>query len=49
MPKKSCTEDGKKGIKWGDSGKCYTGKGAEAKAAKQGRAVEANKHRGKDK
>jgi len=24
MPVKSCTEDKKKGWKWGDSGKCYT-------------------------
>ena len=24
MPVKSCTEDKKKGWKWGNSGKCYT-------------------------
>jgi hypothetical protein len=45
MPKKACTSKGKSGIKWGDSGKCYTGKGAAAKAAKQGRAIKANTKR----
>lgn len=40
MPKKSCkTEDGKKGIKWGDHGKCYTGPDAEEKMAAQRRAI----------
>jgi hypothetical protein len=30
------------GYQWGNSGKVYTGKGAKAKAAKQGRAVKAS-------
>lgn len=31
------------GYKWGKSGKEYRGKGAKAKAARQGRAIQANK------
>lgn len=31
------------GYKYGSSGKKYTGPGAKAKAAKQGRAIEASK------
>ena len=42
MPVKRCTSRGKPGYKWGDKGKCYTGPGARAKAAKQGRAIKAN-------
>ncbi len=30
------------GYKYGNSGKTYKGKGAKAKAAKQGRAIRAN-------
>lgn len=33
------------GYKWGDKGKTYTGKGAKAKAAKQGRAIKASQKR----
>lgn len=51
MPVKECNEDGKPGFKWGDEGKCYTytrgdrdsKERAKAKAAKQGRAIEANR------
>lgn len=43
MPLKRCQKDGKKGWKWGDSGKCYTGKDGKAKAQRQARAIEANK------
>lgn len=43
MPTKKCSTKGKSGTKWGDSGKCYTGKGATAKAKRQGRAIKANK------
>jgi len=32
----------KGGYQWGSSGKNYKGKGAKAKAAKQGRAIKAN-------
>lgn len=37
----------KGGYKWGKSGKTYRGKGAKAKAAKQGRAIRASGYRGK--
>jgi hypothetical protein len=30
------------GYRWGSSGKVYTGKGAKARAARQGRAVKAS-------
>lgn len=46
MPLKRCTQDGKSGYKWGDSGKCYTGPGAKKKALRQGRAIEVNKSKG---
>lgn len=35
------------GYKWGSSGKLYKGKGAKAKAAKQGRAAYANGYKGR--
>lgn len=35
------------GYKYGKSGKVYKGKGAKAKAAKQGRAIQASKHKKK--
>lgn len=37
IPIKACSEDGKSGFKWGDSGKCYLHDGTEAgiKAAKE--------------
>ena len=40
MPLKKCSSDGKSGWKWGDSGKCYTGKDGKKKAIKQGVAIE---------
>ena len=40
MPLKRCQHNGKKGWKWGDSGKCYIGPGAKKKAIKQGVAIE---------
>lgn len=40
MPLKRCQRNGKKGWKWGDSGKCYIGPGAKQKAIKQGIAIE---------
>jgi len=45
MPVKKCSKGGKSGHKYGNSGKCYTGKGSRSKAAKQGRAVKANQKR----
>ena len=44
MPVKRCTSKGKKGYQYG-SQKCYTGPDAKAKAAKQGRAIKANRSR----
>lgn len=35
----------KGGYKFGSKGKVYTGKGAKAKATKQGRAIKANQNR----
>ena len=37
----------KGGYKWGKSGKTYYGKGAKAKAKKQGRAIRASGWKGK--
>jgi len=45
MPLKRCIKNGKQGWKWGDSGYCYTGANAREKASKQGRAIEASKHK----
>lgn len=44
MPVKKCVDQGKPGLKYGDSGKCYTGKDAKEKAHKQGQAIEISKH-----
>ena len=35
------------GYKWGKSGKTYRGKGAKAKAARQGRAIRASGYKKK--
>lgn len=35
------------GYRWGTSGKTYLGKGAKAKAARQGRAIKASQARKK--
>ena len=43
MPVTSCQRDGKKGFKWGDAGKCFTGAGAEARALAVGRAIAAQR------
>ena len=40
MPLKRCSENKESGWKWGDSGKCYTGRDAKKKAIKQGVAIE---------
>lgn len=37
----------KGGYRYGKTGKTYTGKGAKAKAARQGRAIKANQARRK--
>lgn len=44
MPVKKCTKNGETGWKYGDDGKCYTGKGAKAKAEKQGKAIKASQN-----
>lgn len=47
MPLMRCTSDGKVGWKWGQSGKCYVGEGARAKALSQARAIESKKQEDK--
>ena len=47
MPIKKCSTKGKSGYKWGNSGKCYVGKGAKGKAEKQAAAAYANGYKGK--
>ncbi len=45
MPLKPCQSKGKSGTKYGDSGKCYTGKGGKAKAIEQMKAIKASQSR----
>lgn len=45
MPIIPCTKNGKRGHKYGPSGKCYVGYNSKARAAAQGRAIQASKHR----
>ena len=45
MPINKCSNNGKSGYKWGDSGTCYTGKTGKKKAMKQGVAIELSKQR----
>ena len=45
MPIQKCQKDKKKGFKFGKKGKCYTGRGAEDKAKKQGRAIKRNQNK----
>lgn len=45
MPVQDCHDGGKRGKRWGKHGKCYTGKGAAAKALLQGRAIHASQNR----
>lgn len=49
MPVHKTTSKGKPAYQWGTHGKKYTGKGAEKKAAAQGRAAYANGYKGKKK
>ncbi len=39
MPVLRCQKNGKRGYKFGNNGKCFTGSGARAKAAAQGAAI----------
>jgi hypothetical protein len=45
MPVHRATKNGKSGWQWGSSGKVYTGPGAQARAAAQGRAAHAAKYK----
>ena len=45
MPLMRCTVKGRKGWKFGPTGKCYAGDAGKAKAARQGRAIEMSKAR----
>lgn len=47
MPLKRVTKGKQKGWKWGDSGTEYFGSDARERALRQGRAIEANKHKKK--
>jgi hypothetical protein len=47
MPIKKCKAKGKRGLKYGNKGKCYTGKGARKKAVRQGAAVKASQKGGR--
>lgn len=49
MPFKKCSNNGKSGVKYGDSGTCYTGKDAKKKAQKQAAAMYASGYKGKRK
>ena len=42
MPIQRCRIDGRSGFKWGESGRCYAGSNARAKAAKQAAAIRAS-------
>jgi len=46
MPIMSCSSGGKSGYKWGNSGHCYTGPNARARAAAQAAAAYANGYKG---
>lgn len=43
MPIVRCTAKGKSGHKFGETGKCYTGKGSKNKAEVQAKAIRASK------
>lgn len=43
MPLKECQNNGVDGWKWGDQGRCYTGKDAKKQAIRQGVAIEGPK------
>ena len=45
MPLRKCSSKKRKGIKFGSSGKCYTGRGARKKARRQGAAISISKAR----
>jgi len=49
MPFNKCSSGGKSGVKYGNSGKCYTGEGARKRAGKQAAAVHASKAASKKK
>lgn len=49
MPIKKCQKDKNEGYKYGDKGKCYTGKSARKKAIKQGVAIKISQKGGKKK
>ena len=46
MPVQRCQKNGRSGYKWGQSGTCYVGRGAKARAERQGRAIRASGYRG---
>jgi hypothetical protein len=46
MPVQRCQKNGRRGYKFGSQGACYVGRGAKAKAERQGRAIRASGYRG---
>lgn len=44
MPVMKCSKNGQQGHKWGASGFCHIGEGSEAKAAKVGAAIHAQRN-----
>ena len=46
MPIQRCSVSGKRGWKWGQSGKCYIGAGARRRAVRQARAIRASGYTG---
>lgn len=46
MPVQRCQKNGRRGYKFGSQGTCYVGRGAKAKAERQGRAIRASGYRG---
>ena len=46
MPVKRCQKNGRAGWKFGDQGKCYTGKDAKRRALEQGAAIRKSGYKG---
>lgn len=47
MPVQKCQYKGKQGFKFGETGKCFTGKQGRAKATKQGKAINISQKKNK--
>lgn len=49
MPKMKCKDKGKEGMKYGSTGKCYTGRDKEEKMNTQRKAIKASQSKKKGK